>query len=68
MSSLAELGRKAHLTLAARLALAVLLVGGLVLAFQLTHHNRRSDASLDAGRSPVIALDLRGACPTPTRI
>ena len=58
LSSLAELGRKAHLTLAARVALAGLLVGGLVLAFQLTHHNRRSDAFLDAGRSPVIALDL----------
>jgi von Willebrand factor type A domain len=58
MSSLTELRRKAHWTLAARVGLGACLVGGLVLAFQLTHHSRRSDAFLDAGRSPVIALDL----------
>jgi hypothetical protein len=45
-------------TLAARLALAACLISGLVTAFLLTHHNRRSEAFLESGRSPVIALDL----------
>ena len=58
LSSLSELRRKAHWTLVARVALAACLIAGLVLAFQVTHHSRRSEAFLDAGRSPVIALDL----------
>lgn len=57
-SSARAFAGKARWTLAARIGLAVLLVGGLVAAFQLTHKHSRTDAYLEAGRSPVIALDL----------
>jgi hypothetical protein len=57
-SSAAALARPARWTLAARIGLAACLVGGLVAAFLLTHRHRGSDAALQSGRSPVIALDL----------
>ncbi len=57
-SSLGVLRRSARWTLVARLGLAVCLVGALVAAFLVTHHDRRGDAALQSGRSPVIALDL----------
>ena len=46
------------MTLGARIGLAACLVGGLVAVFLLTHRNRGSETYLQAGRSPVIALDL----------
>jgi voltage-gated potassium channel Kch len=58
LSSLAALARSTRWTLAARAGLAVCLVAALVATFLLTRHERRPDAFLDSGRSPVIALDL----------
>jgi von Willebrand factor type A domain len=57
-SSAAALSHSARWTLAARLGLAACLVGPLVVAFLVTHHNRHGDAALQSVRSPVIALDL----------
>ncbi|MGE5273480.1 MAG: vWA domain-containing protein [Verrucomicrobiota bacterium] len=57
-SSAAALARSARWTLAARVGLAALLVGGLVAAFLITQRDRGREASLQSGRSPVIALDL----------
>jgi hypothetical protein len=58
LSSTASLSRGAWWTLALRVALAAILVAGLVTAFLLTRHHRRADSFLESGRSPVIALDL----------
>jgi hypothetical protein len=57
-SSADDVSRRAHWTLAIRVALAACLVGGLVGMFLLTHRDRGSAAYLQSGRSPVIALDL----------
>jgi hypothetical protein len=57
-SSTGALLRSARWTLAARLGLTACLVGALVAAFLVTHHNRRGDTALHSGRSPVIVLDL----------
>jgi von Willebrand factor type A domain-containing protein len=58
LSSLRALSSWSRWTLAARVGLAVLLVGGLALVFLLSHHRQREDAYLEAGKSPVIALDV----------
>jgi von Willebrand factor type A domain len=50
--------RAARWTLAARLGLAVCLVGALVAAFLVTDRDRSDVAALESGRSPVIALDV----------
>jgi hypothetical protein len=57
-SSPATFSRTARWTLGVRVALAACLVGGLAAVFLVTHHDRESGAYLQAGRSPVIALDL----------
>jgi uncharacterized membrane protein len=58
LSSVSRLAGAARWTLAARIGLAVCLVGGLVGAFLLTRHDTQSDAFLQRGRSPVVALDV----------
>lgn len=58
LSSIEAFSRSARGTLAARIGLAACLVGALVAAFLITHRDRRGDAALQSGRSPVIALDL----------
>jgi von Willebrand factor type A domain len=58
LSSAAALARNARWTLAARLGLAAALVTGLGVIFMLSHRHPGGDAYLQAGRSPVIALDL----------
>jgi len=58
LSSVRALARTTRWTLVARIGLAVCLVGGLVAVFLLTHRDRTSEDYLQAGRSPVIALDL----------
>ena len=57
-SSTDAVSRRARWTFAVRVALAACLVGALVGVFLLTHRNRGSEAYLQSGRSPVIALDL----------
>jgi hypothetical protein len=57
-SSVGAVSRRVRLTLVARIGLAACLVGALVAAFLLTHRDRASESYLQAGRSPVIALDV----------
>jgi hypothetical protein len=57
-SSADALSGTARLTLAVRIVLAACLIGGLVAVFLLTHRDRQDEGYLQAGRSPVIALDL----------
>ncbi len=58
LSSVTALTRSARWTVVLRAGLAAALVAGLVAAFMVTRHQRRADAFLESGRSPVIALDL----------
>jgi hypothetical protein len=58
LSSAHWLSSRVRWTLVTRVVLAGCLAGALVAAFLLTRHDRRSDAFLESGRSPVIALDL----------
>jgi hypothetical protein len=58
LTSMTALARGARWTLVVRVALAAVLVAGLVGAFLLTRHQRRAESFLESGRSPVIALDL----------
>jgi len=57
-SSLGAIARLSRWTAAARLGFAALLVGGLALVFLLSHDRQRDDSFLEAGTSPVIALDV----------
>jgi von Willebrand factor type A domain len=57
-SSAATLSRRVRWTLVARVCLGACLVGALVAAFLVTHRDRSSESYLQAGRSPVIALDV----------
>ena len=58
LSSVGTLSRRVRWTLVARVGLAACLVGALVAAFLLTHRDKASESYLQAGRSPVIALDV----------
>ena len=58
LSSIRTLSRGSRFTLAARLVLAVLLVGGLAAVFLLSHRRQHDESLLGSGTSPVIALDV----------
>ena len=58
LSSVGTLSRRMRWTLVARAGLAACLVGALAAAFLLTHRDKASESYLQAGRSPVIALDV----------
>jgi hypothetical protein len=58
LSSIRAVVRPSRWTTAARIGLAVLLVGGLALVFLLSHRRQHDDSLLGAGTSPVIALDV----------
>jgi VWA domain-containing protein len=58
LSSFGTLSRRVRLTLVARAVLAACLIGALVAVFLLTHRDKAGESYLQAGRSPVIALDV----------
>jgi hypothetical protein len=58
LSSIRTLSRGSRFTLAARLGLAILLVGSLAAVFLLSHRRQHDESLLGSGTSPVIALDV----------